>query len=145
MIDGLLNRQKMLSFIRRVKMAKSHPSLTKEGIGEPVPHAAPLSDQPPPLQAGSEAERRPEHAQQEVAQVDVGRWANHKEQYLTKTKRTRKLLKMPATRMKPRSTATTVWLVRLSPPGHWGSQGPLVSVLRQKMETELSGVLKLQL
>lgn len=52
-------------------MAESQPLLTKEGIGEPVPHAAPLSDHPPPLQAGSEAERRPEHAHQDVAQVDV--------------------------------------------------------------------------
>lgn len=52
-------------------MAKPHPLLTKEGIGEPVPHAALLSDQPPPLQAGGEAERRPEHAHQDVAQVDV--------------------------------------------------------------------------
>lgn len=68
----------------------------------------------------------------------------HKERYLTKRRRTRELLRMPATRMTPRSTATAVWLLRLSPPGHWGSQGPLASMLGPKMETELSGVLKLQ-
>lgn len=52
-------------------MATSPPLLTKEGIGEAVPHAAPLSDQPAALQAGGEAERCPKHTHQDVAQIDV--------------------------------------------------------------------------
>lgn len=52
-------------------MAKSPLLLTKEGIGEPVPHATPLSNQPPPLQAGGKAEGCPKNTHQDVTQVDV--------------------------------------------------------------------------
>lgn len=57
-----------------------------------------------------------------------------RERYLTKTRKTTELPKTPASRMVPSITATTVWPVRLMPPGPWGTQGPL---------TEVSGVLKL--
>lgn len=45
--------------------------LTKKGIGEPVPLAAVLPDQPPSVQTGGEAEGRPEDAHQDVAQADI--------------------------------------------------------------------------
>lgn len=62
-------------------------------------------------------------------------------------RRTRKLLRIPATNMKPRHTATTVWPVRLSPPGLLDageSHGVEASVLWMEPERELSVVLKLQ-
>lgn len=70
-----------------------------------------------------------------------------RERNFTKMRRTRKLLRVPATKMKPRHTATTVWPVRLSPPGLWDageSHGVEASVLRLEPERELSVVLKLQ-
>lgn len=48
-----------------------NPSLTKEGVGEPVPLTAGLSGQPPTPQARGETERGPEDADQDVAQADV--------------------------------------------------------------------------
>lgn len=45
--------------------------LTKEGIGEAVPHASALSYEPPSLRAGREAERSPQHAHQQVADGNV--------------------------------------------------------------------------
>lgn len=46
-------------------------SLTEEGIGESVPLAAALSDEPSPVQTRSETEGRPEDAHEDVAQTDV--------------------------------------------------------------------------
>lgn len=46
-------------------------SLTEEGIGEPVPLAAVLSDEPPPVQTRSKTEGCPESADEDVAQTDV--------------------------------------------------------------------------
>lgn len=45
--------------------------LTKEGIGEPVPLAAVLSDEPPPVQTRSKTEGSPEKTNEDVAQADV--------------------------------------------------------------------------
>lgn len=45
--------------------------LTKEGVGEAVPHAPPVSYEPPSLRAGREAERSPQYAHQEVAYGNV--------------------------------------------------------------------------
>lgn len=63
-----------------------------------------------------------------------------------KMSRMRKLLRIPATKIKPRHTATTVWPVRLSPPGLWGTVEPqsALSVLMLELERELSVVLKFQ-
>lgn len=68
-----------------------------------------------------------------------------RERNLAKSSRTTKLLRIPATKMKPRKTATTVWPVRLSPPGLWVSHWVEVSVLEPELELEreLSVVLKL--
>lgn len=49
----------------------AHMSLTEEGIGEPVPLAAALPNEPPPVHTRSETEGRPEDAHQDVAQADV--------------------------------------------------------------------------
>lgn len=54
--------------------------LTEEGVDEAVPHAAARTDQPPSPRARGEAERRPEHADKQVAHRDahehaVDRWA----------------------------------------------------------------------
>lgn len=76
----------------------------------------------------------------------------HRERNFAKMSRTKKLLRIPATKMKPRHTATTVWPVRLSPPRLWGAgeSGRVdASVLRLEVveveeERELSVVLKLQ-
>lgn len=46
-------------------------SLTEKRIGKAVPPAAAVTDQPSASQAGGEAEWRPEHAHQDVAQADV--------------------------------------------------------------------------
>lgn len=46
-------------------------SLTEEGIGEAVPLAAALPEQPPPAHAGGEAQRRPGDAHEDVAHADV--------------------------------------------------------------------------
>lgn len=46
-------------------------SLTKEGIGEPVPLAAVVPDQPLSVHTRGEAEGRPEDAHQDVAQADI--------------------------------------------------------------------------
>lgn len=46
-------------------------SLTEEGVGEPVPLAAVLSNEPPPVQTRCEAERGPENTDEDVAQADV--------------------------------------------------------------------------
>lgn len=63
-----------------------------------------------------------------------------------KMSRMRKLLRIPATKIKPRHTATTVWPVRLSPPGLWGTVEPqsALSVLMLELERELSVVLRFQ-
>lgn len=53
------------------KVKQSHRKLTKKGIGEPVPLAAVLSDEPSAVQTRSETEWRPEHAHEDVAQADV--------------------------------------------------------------------------
>lgn len=45
--------------------------LTKEGIGEPVPLAAVLSNEPSPVQTRGETEGCPENAHEDVAQTDV--------------------------------------------------------------------------
>lgn len=45
--------------------------LTKEGVGEAVPHAPPVSNEPPSLRAGREAERSPQYAHQQVADGNV--------------------------------------------------------------------------
>ncbi len=46
-------------------------SLTKEGIGEPVPLAAVFSNEPPAVQTRGETEGRPEDAHEDVAHTDV--------------------------------------------------------------------------
>lgn len=61
-----------------------------------------------------------------------------RERNFAKTSSVRKLLRIPATKMKPRHTATAVWPVRLSPSGLWGS-------VELVLQGELSLVLKLQL
>lgn len=69
-----------------------------------------------------------------------------RERNFAKMTRASKLLTIPATKMKPRKTATTVWPVRLSPPGLWDtweSKRP-ASVLMLELEKELSAALKLQ-
>lgn len=48
-----------------------HLSLTKEGIGKPVPLAALLSNQPSPVQTRGKTEGCPESAHEDVAQTDV--------------------------------------------------------------------------
>lgn len=53
------------------KVPLSLTSLTKEGVGEPVPLAAVLAYEPSAVQAGGEAEGGPEHAHEEVAHADV--------------------------------------------------------------------------
>lgn len=70
----------------------------------------------------------------------------HRLRNLAKMSRARKLLRIPATKMKPRHTATTVCPVRLSPPGLWDTGEPsrVATVLRLELERELSVVLKLQ-
>lgn len=45
--------------------------LTKEGIGEPVPLAAIIPNEPPPVHTGGETEGCPENAHEGVAQTDV--------------------------------------------------------------------------
>ena len=57
-----------------------------------------------------------------------------------------KLLRIPATKMKPRQTATAVWPVLLSPSGLWGAAEPrrLAAVLALGLERELSAVLELE-
>lgn len=45
--------------------------LTEEGVGEPVPLAPLLPDEPPAVQTGREAEGSPEDADEDVAQADV--------------------------------------------------------------------------
>lgn len=45
--------------------------LTKQGVGEAVPHAAHFSYEPPSLRAGREAERSPQYAHQQVADGNV--------------------------------------------------------------------------
>lgn len=45
--------------------------LTQTGVDEAVPNTSSSSDQPPPLGAGREAERRAQHADQQVAHRDA--------------------------------------------------------------------------
>lgn len=45
--------------------------LTKEGVGEAIPHASAFSYEPPSLRAGREAERSPQYAHQQVADGNV--------------------------------------------------------------------------
>lgn len=45
--------------------------LTEAGVDEAVPAAAPAAQQPPPADAGGEAERGPEQTHQHVADADV--------------------------------------------------------------------------
>lgn len=49
----------------------NHRALTKEGVGEAVPPAAVLSNEPAAAQAGGEAEGGPEDAHEHVAHADV--------------------------------------------------------------------------
>lgn len=45
--------------------------LTKQGVCEAVPHASSFPNEPPSLRAGGEAERSPQHANQQVADGNV--------------------------------------------------------------------------
>lgn len=45
--------------------------LTKESVGEAVPHAPAVPYEPPSLRTGGEAERSPEYAHQQVADGNV--------------------------------------------------------------------------
>ena len=69
-----------------------------------------------------------------------------RERNFAKMSSVKKLLRIPATKMKPRHTATAVWPVRLSPLGLWGTveSHRVASVLRLEPEMELSVVLKLK-
>lgn len=53
------------------KLLKLRWDLTEEGVDEAVPHAAVRADQPPTARACGEAERRPEHAHEQVAHWDA--------------------------------------------------------------------------
>lgn len=74
----------------------------------------------------------------------------HRERNFAKMSRAKKLLRIPATKMKPRHTATTVCPVRLSPPGLWDAgesrrvEATVLLRLEPEPERELSVVLKLQ-
>lgn len=52
-------------------MSRSSLLLTEEGVGEAVPHASALADEPASLRAGREAERSPQYAHQQVADGNV--------------------------------------------------------------------------
>lgn len=56
---------------------KRKAPLTQTGVDEPVPNAPRAADQPPPLRAGGEAEGRPEHGDQQVADGDADQQQVH--------------------------------------------------------------------